>query len=95
MNELSDRDLLRRTRTETAFKYFLDLAPEETNFIHPTTLTKFRRLRLKCEDFLDKLIQKTVKVPIENGIDMGNNLIVDATHTQVRYHRVPWRSIVG
>ena len=87
MNELSDRDLLRRTRTDMAFKYFLDLAPEETNLIHPTTLTKFRRLRLRSEDFLDKLIQKTVKVAIENGIDMGNALIVDATHTRARYHQ--------
>jgi hypothetical protein len=87
MNELSDRDLLRRTRTDMAFKYFLDLAPEDTNLIHPTTLTKFRRFRLKGEDFLDKLIKKTVKVAMENGIDMGNALIVDATHTRARYHQ--------
>lgn len=31
-----------------SFKYFLSLAPED-NLIHATTLTKFRRLRLKDE----------------------------------------------
>lgn len=78
---MSDRDLINRTCTDMAFKYFLGLAPEETNLIHPTTLTKFRRLRLKGENLLDKLIQKTVEIAIANTIDMGDTLIVDATHT--------------
>ncbi|MCZ2846171.1 MAG: IS1182 family transposase [Candidatus Bathyarchaeota archaeon] len=88
MHEISDKDLVKRTRTDLAFKFFLDLSPEETNLIHPTTLTKFRRLRLKGEDLLDKLIEKTVEIAIENGIDMGNALIVDATHTRARYHQL-------
>jgi len=87
MYELSDRDLLKRTLTDMAFKFFLDLAPEETNLIHATTLTKFRNLRLKDEDLLDRLIQKTVQIAIEKGIQMGNTLIVDATHTRARYHQ--------
>ncbi|MBB6219047.1 hypothetical protein HNQ80_005227 [Anaerosolibacter carboniphilus] len=87
MNELSDKDLIKRTRTDMAFKFFLDLSPEETNLIHPTTLTKFRRLRLKNEDLLDKLIQKTIELAIEKGIDLGKALIVDATHTHARYRQ--------
>lgn len=87
MHELSDRDLLSRTRTDMAFKFFLDLAPEETDLIHATTLTKFRNLRLKGEDLLDRLIQKTVQIAIEKGIEMGKTLIVDATHTQARYRQ--------
>jgi len=87
INEISDVDLIRRTRTDMAFKYFLDLAPEEINLIHPTTLTKFRRLRLKGEGLLNCLIQKTVEVAIENGINIGKTLIVDATHTRAKYHQ--------
>ena len=87
MNELSDEDLVQRTRFDMSFKYFLDLAPEEINLIHPTTLTKFRRLRLKDEGILDKLIMKTIEVALENGINIGNALIVDATHTRARFHQ--------
>lgn len=87
MNEISDEDLVERTRCDMSFKYFLDLAPEETNLIHPTTLTKFRRLRLKDEGILDKLIMKTIQIALENGINIGNALIVDATHTRARFHQ--------
>jgi len=86
INEISDRDLIERTRTDMSFKYFLGLAPEEIDLIHPTTLTKFRRLRLKGDNLLNRLIQKTVEIAVNNGIDMGNTLIVDATHTRARYH---------
>lgn len=87
IHEISDEDMIERTRCDMAFKFFLDLAPEETKLIHPTTLTKFRRLRLKNEDILDKLIAKTIQVAYENGIDLGKALIVDATHTQSKYHQ--------
>lgn len=85
MNELSDRDLIKRTMTDMAFKYFLGLAPEETNLIHPTTLTKFRRLRLKGADLMNLFIAKTLQIAIEKGIDLGKTLIVDATHTRSKY----------
>lgn len=87
MNELSDEDLVERTRFDMSFKYFLDLAPEEVNLIHPTTLTKFRRLRLKDDEILDKLIMKTIEIALENGIKIGNALIVDATHTHARFNQ--------
>ena len=41
MYELSDRDVVERTRTDMAFKYFLGLAPEE-DVIEFSSLTKFR-----------------------------------------------------
>ncbi len=85
--ELSDVDLVKRTKCDMSFKYFLDLAPEEVNLINPSTLTKFRRLRLKDENLLDKLIMKTVEIAIENNINLGNALVVDATHTQAKYHQ--------
>jgi hypothetical protein len=85
--ELSDLDLVERTRCDMSFKYFLNLAPEETELIHPTTLTKFRRLRLKDEKLLNKLIMKTIEIAMSNGINIGKALIVDATHTRARYHQ--------
>src|SRR5690625_4406722 len=47
--DLSDRDLVERARYDMSFKYFLDLTPE-ASVIHPSSLTKFRRLRLKDRD---------------------------------------------
>lgn len=87
MHELSDRDLLKRTLTDLSFKYFLGLAPEETQLIHPTTLTKFRRLRLKDESILDLLVRVSLQTGMNMGIDIGRTLVVDATHTHARYHQ--------
>lgn len=87
MHKLSDRDLLKRTLTDLSFKYFLGLAPEETQLIHPTTLTKFRRLRLKDEGILDLLVRVSLQTGMKMGIDIGRTLVVDATHTHARYHQ--------
>lgn len=67
-----------------SFKYFLGLTPEETNLINPSSLTKFRRLRLKNMDLLDLLIKKTVSIAIEAGVLKSRTIIVDATHTHSR-----------
>lgn len=47
-----------------SFKYFLDMAPEET-IINPSSLTKFRKLRLKDMNLLDMLISKTVQIALD------------------------------
>lgn len=49
------------------FKYFLEMAPED-EVINPSSLTKFRKLRLKDMYLLDLLISKTVDVAIEKRI---------------------------
>ena len=67
-----------------SFKYFLGLTPEETNLINPSSLTKFRRLRLKDIELLDLLIKKTVSIAIEVGALKSKTIIVDATHTLSR-----------
>lgn len=94
MYELSDRDLVERTLTDLSFKFFLGLAPEETKLIHPTTLTKFRRLRLKNDNLLNQLIQKSLEIAVLNGIDLGNTIIVDATHTHSRYNKTSVEEIL-
>lgn len=82
--ELSDRDLIKRALSDMSFKYFLDLAPEE-KVIDPTTLTKFRRLRLKDESVMDNLVKQSVKIALDNGIKLSNTLIMDSTHSNSRY----------
>ncbi|GFI27317.1 hypothetical protein IMSAGC012_02444 [Lachnospiraceae bacterium] len=67
-------------------KYFLDMAPEES-VINPSSLTKFRKLRLKDMNLLDMLAAKTVQTALEKGIIKSKSMIVDATHTKSRYNQ--------
>jgi len=83
--DLSDVDLVERSRCDLAIKYFLDMTPEE-DVIDPSSLTKFRRQRLKNMDVLDMLISKTVQIAIEKGVIKSKAIIVDSTHTHARYN---------
>lgn len=84
--DLSDVDIVERSRYDMSFKYFMDMAPEE-DVIDPSSLTKFRKLRLKDVNLLDMLINKTVEISIEKGIIKSKAIIVDATHTKARYNQ--------
>ena len=78
--DISDVDVVERSRFDMSFKYFLDMAPED-DVIHPSSLTKFRKLRLKDTGLLNLLISKTVSLAIEKGVIRSKSIIVDATHT--------------
>jgi transposase len=80
---ISDVDVVERSRFDMSFKYFLDMSPEE-DVINPSSLTKFRKLRLKDTDLLNLLISKTVTIAIEKGVIRSKSIIVDATHTLSR-----------
>lgn len=82
--DLSDRDLMERATYDLSFKYFLDLAPED-EVIHPTTLTKFRTLRLKDRNLLDLLINQTVEIALRHDLIDSRSIILDATHTLSKY----------
>ena len=60
----SDVDVVERSRYDMSFKYFLDMNPED-DVINSSSLTKFRKLRLKDTDLLNLLINKTVAIAIE------------------------------
>lgn len=92
--ELSDEDVVARTLYDMSFKYFLNLSPEEVDLIHPSTLTKFRKLRLKDMNLLDLLIKKTVEIAIDKGVLVSKTLIVDATHTNARYNQKSAREVL-
>ena len=80
---ISDVDVVERFQYDMSFKYFLDMNPEDS-VINPSSLTKFRKLRLKDTDLLHLLINKTVTIVIEKGIIRSKSIIVDATHTLSR-----------
>lgn len=80
---VSDVDVVERSQYDMSFKYFLDMAPEES-VIDPSSLTKFRKLRLKDTDLLNLLIGKTVSIALEKGIIKSRSIIVDATHSLSR-----------
>ncbi|UOQ83776.1 IS1182 family transposase [Gracilibacillus salinarum] len=89
--DLSDVDVVERSKTDLAYKYFLGMAPEE-DVIHPSSLTKFRKLRIQpltqeeeTENLLDLLIQKSVQVAKEQDVMASDAIIVDATHSSSRY----------
>lgn len=81
--DISDVDVVERSRYDMSFKYFLGIAPE-AEVINPSSLCKFRKLRLKDMDLLTLLIKKTVDIAIEKGIIKSRTIIVDATHTGSR-----------
>jgi hypothetical protein len=93
IHDISDVDVVERSRYDMSFKYFLDMAPEE-EVIDASSLTKFRKLRLKDINLLDMLINKTVEIAIEKEIIKSNSIIVDATHTKARYNQMKPREVL-
>lgn len=84
--DVSDVDVVERSRYDMSFKYFLDITPEES-VINESSLTKFRRQRLKNTNLIDLLINKTMAIAIEKGIIKSKSIIVDSTHTKSRYNQ--------
>ncbi|MCM3571505.1 IS1182 family transposase, partial [Neobacillus mesonae] len=91
--DLSDVDIVDRSIYDMSFKYFLNMAPEEP-VIEPSSLTKFRKLRLINVNLLDMLINKTVEIAIEKEIIKSKSIIVDATHTKARYNQMSPKEIL-
>ncbi len=91
--DLSDVDIVERFKYNMSFKYFLNMAPEE-GVINPSSLTKFRKLRLTDTNLLDLLINKTVQIAIEKEIIKSKSIIVDSTHTKARYNQKSPREIL-
>ena len=58
-------------------------------FCSNSPITKFRKLRLKDEKFLDLITNKTVEIALKNGIiEVKNKLIVDSTQTNARFQHI-------
>lgn len=92
---LSDVDVVKHSQYDLAIKYFLGLDVEETDLINPSTLTKFRKLRLQDVNILDILLKQTTQLGIEKGVIKDvHKLIVDATHTKARYNAISPREML-
>ncbi|BAQ09566.1 transposase IS4 family protein [Bacillus sp. OxB-1] len=84
--DLSDVDVVERSKYDMSFKYFWDMAPEDP-VINSSLLTKFRNLRLQDLGLVDMLIYKTVDIALEKNLIKSKTIIVDATHTKSRYNQ--------
>lgn len=82
---LSDTDLVKRSKVDMGIKFFLDKNPED-DVIDPSSLTKFRKQRLKDNNLLAIILNKTTQVALNKGLIKGKTLIVDSTHTISKYN---------
>lgn len=80
---LSDREVIDRAKTDMAYKFFLDLNPEE-DVPCASLLSIFRNTKIKDEAILEEMLKETVRQAIEKGIIKSNSIIVDATHTNCK-----------
>lgn len=78
--DLSDERLISSAQTDMAYKYFLDLAPED-KMVDSSLLTKFRKTRI-TEDILEDMLKETIEQAKEKGLVKSGTIIVDATHTE-------------
>ena len=83
----SDADVVERSRYDMSYKCFLGLPPEQTVMIDPSSLTVFRRRRLRDPDLMDRLIAESLQVAGEHGLVKAKSIIVDSTHTRSRANR--------
>lgn len=83
---LSDREVIERAKTDMAYKYFLDLNPEDS-VPHFSLLSVFRNTKIKDEIVLEEMLRETVRQAIEKGIIKSNSIIVDAAHTASKSHK--------
>ena len=60
--KISDRELIRRTKADLEFKYFLEYDVEDMNLINPSLLTKFRRERIKGEEIAESILDELIKL---------------------------------
>ena len=87
--DLSDERLISSAQTDMAYKYFLELSPED-RMIDPSLLTKFRKTRI-TEDILEDMLKETIRQALEKGLVKSGTIIVAATHVEasVRPKSVP------
>lgn len=82
----SDRDLIARSRTDMAYKYFLGLCPED-DVIDPSLLTVFRRQRIRDINLMDLLLRSSLDKAKALGLIVSKKILVDSTHTLSVFRR--------
>jgi len=86
--DFSDEVLIEQIKVNMAYKYFLDMLPEEEP-IDSSLLTKFRKTRI-TQDILEDMLKATIRQGIDKGLIKSTAIIVDATHSLARFkHQSP------
>lgn len=86
--DLSDEALIESIKVNMAYKYFLDMSPEDGT-VDSSLLTKFRKTRI-TEDILEDMLKETITQAITKGLIRSTAIIVDSTHSHARYkHQSP------
>lgn len=87
LSDLSDKDLMEEVKMNMAYKFFLDMTPEEMP-AEASTLCFFRRQRLKDKNLMDLLLFRTIDLAQKKGLikkrtdgKLHLNVIIDGTHT--------------
>lgn len=78
--DLSDESLIQNVKVNMAYKFFLDMNPEDET-IDSSLMTKFRKTRI-TEDILEDMLGETVRQSIDKGLIKSRMIIVDATHSK-------------
>ena len=78
--DLSDETLIQNTKVNMAYKFFLDMNPEDSA-VDSSLLTKFRKTRI-TEDILEDMLGETVRQAIDKDLINSRMIIVDATHSK-------------
>lgn len=81
LKNLSDREVVEEASYNLAYKFFLDLSPEE-KICDPSLLSKFRRKHIATEYQLKQLLHGILVQAAEKGLLKDTSLILDATHTK-------------
>jgi transposase len=81
LKNFSDREVIEEASYNIAYKFFLDLNPED-KLCNSSLLTIFRKQRIRDEETLELLLGKIVIQAVEKGLIESNAIIIDATHTK-------------
>ena len=86
--DFSDEVLVEQIKVNMAYKYFLDMLPEDEP-VDSSLLTKFRKTRI-TQDMLEDMLKETIRQAIEKKLIKSTAIIVDATHSLARFkHQSP------
>jgi hypothetical protein len=69
------------------------LTPED-EVIHPSSLTKFRKLRLKDTNIPTELVNLSVGYALKKSLIKTGTIIVDSTHTKSQFNLKSQREIL-
>ena len=81
--ELSDREFENRASTDMAFKFFLEIDPED-KITDYSLLSKFRKTRIS-EDMLEEFLNETIRQAVDKKLVKSTAIIVDSAHTKSKH----------